>query len=91
LGIAEAPQILTAARDALGTEQTVRLDWRGAESVSSAVLQILLALEADLAAAGRRLEVSAAPESIQKTLEGCGLGRLAGARQPAHAESAGGK
>ena len=78
LGLAQAAGLLEMAREALGSpEEVVRLDWRGAEGVSAAALQVVLALEADLKLNGRRLEPGPAPESVRRVLGVCGLERLA--------------
>lgn len=78
LGLAQAAGLLERAREALASpEEAVALDWRGAEGVSAAALQVLLALESDLKTNGRKLEPGPAPESVRKMLGMCGLGRLA--------------
>ncbi|MBL8210095.1 MAG: STAS domain-containing protein [Bryobacterales bacterium] len=78
LGLAQAAGLLELAREALASpEEAVRLDWRGAEGVSAAALQVLLALEADLKLTGRKLEPGPAPESVRKMLGVCGLDRMA--------------
>lgn len=86
LGVSESAELREMARQALASGGgAVRLDWRGAEGVSTAALQILLALEADLRSSGRKLEPGPAPESVQRLLALGGLGRLSG---PAKASAA---
>ncbi len=78
LGVVQAEQLRQVAREILASPPgPVRLDWRGAEALSAAALQVLLALETDLKAGGRGLEPGPASEAVRKTLRLCGLERLA--------------
>ena len=78
IGPALAGELHAAAMRAAAAGSDVSIDWRRARHLSAAALQVLLALSADLAARGFRLQGGAPHASAVAALEMTGLDAVIG-------------
>jgi anti-anti-sigma factor len=85
VNVAQARRLKEQALLALAGAGPVTLDLSRAEYLDGAALQVLLALNATLAARKRSLRVVAMAPSVEDTLRSAGLARAIGAEPPADA------
>jgi len=76
LGASQAEELRQLALELRQKQQTIELEWAEAEQVHAAVLQVLLALRAELSAAGLALRVGSPSANVSQYLQLAGLNEV---------------
>ena len=71
--MAEAEELRRAALQVAGNATDARIEWNETEQIDASVLQVLVSLKAEVAAAGRALSVGPAGAAIATYLQTAGL------------------